>query len=468
MGARLAKGAVLAPLSALAAALLGSAPASAAAVSPNPEAAYVVLGEGGATVARAITRDGKCPTLVADGRALSMHLRAAPSVEPQRPTASPRELSKPSEFPVRVCERILPAGTRTASIAGARLPLPPRQVRRIVVIGDTGCRLKAKDVAWQACNDPDRYPFARIAAKAAAWKPDAVIHVGDYLYRENPCPQGNAGCAGSPWGYGWDAWQADFFAPAQPLLAAAPWIVVRGNHENCARAGQGWWRLLDPRPLLPGRDCNDSANDVAGDYSPAYAVPLGHGAQVVVMDLAIAGDKPIPADDPRTGEFRQTWRELARFAQHGTFTFAADHYPVFGVAAEAKHDAVKLEMGNRALQPIFAGLDPHVMPAEVDTLLAGHIHVWEHVGFAGKQPSQFVAGFSGTEEDTVPLPKVLPAAVTSAPNAPVRQFNSIVDQFGFMTLQRTGPRTWAATVYSLAGTPVEHCRINGRSSTCSN
>ncbi len=58
--------------------------------------------------------------------------------------------------------------------------------------------------------------------------------------------RGNAhDCAGSPWGYGWDAWNADFFTPAAPLLAAAPWAAVRGNHESCARAGQGWWRFLD-------------------------------------------------------------------------------------------------------------------------------------------------------------------------------------------------------------------------------
>ncbi len=76
-----------------------------------------------------------------------------------------------------------------------------------------------------------------------------MIHVGDYVYRETPCPEGNTTCAGSPWGYGWDVWNADFFEPAAPLLANAPWLVVRGNHENCARAGEGWLRFLDPLPM---------------------------------------------------------------------------------------------------------------------------------------------------------------------------------------------------------------------------
>ena len=79
-------------------------------------------------------------------------------------------------------------------------------------------------------------PFAALATAAAALKPDLVIHLGDYLYRETPCPASFAGCAGSPYGDNWAAWNADFFVPGAPLLAAAPWIVIRGNHEDCARA----------------------------------------------------------------------------------------------------------------------------------------------------------------------------------------------------------------------------------------
>ena len=146
-----------------------------------------------------------------------------------------------------------------------------------MVIGDTGCRIKASDNIFQACNDAAQWPFKQVAAAAAAIAPDLVIHVGDYHYRETACPAGDPACAGSPWGYGWDAWEADLFAPAQPLFAAAPWIVVRGNHESCFRAGQGWWRFLDPRPLAARQDCNSAADDSVGDYSAPYAVPLGTG-----------------------------------------------------------------------------------------------------------------------------------------------------------------------------------------------
>lgn len=187
-----------------------------------PATAYVVLGENGARIARAVTSAAECPSLVVDGRGLAMTLRAPAGTEPQRPTRSNPSQSKPSMFDASVCEAALPPTAHTASIGGQALPLPPAVIRRIVVIGDTGCRIKLADKAFQACNDPKAYPFAQVAAAAAKWKPDLVIHVGDYLYRENPCPDGMAGCAGSVWGYGLDAWRADFLEPAAPLLRAAP------------------------------------------------------------------------------------------------------------------------------------------------------------------------------------------------------------------------------------------------------
>ena len=429
--------------------------------------AFVALGENGQPVARVITSADTCPTLTLDTRQVPMHLRAGPSTEPQRPTASAPDLSKPSAFPVRVCDLPVLAGTHRVTLGDRKLPLPPRHINRIVVIGDTGCRLKAKDDAWQACNDPDQYPFAQIAAKAAAWKPDLVVHVGDYLYRENPCPGSHSGCAESPWGYGWDSWNADFFGPGEALLAAAPWALSRGNHENCARAGQGWWRLLDPRPLVAGRDCNDPASDVTGDYSPPYAIPLGKGAQIVIMDLSHAGTDKIDPNDPRAPQYRETARMLAQMSSGKIFTFAVDHYPFLGIAAKTRaNGTVKLMPGNKALQPLFAEVNRSMMPKGVDVLLAGHIHLWEQVDFAGRQPSQFVAGFSGTQEDVVPMPRKLPAGVTPTPGTPVHGFDAIVASFGFMTLERSGRRSWRANVFDKDGELMHQCSIEGRRSHC--
>ena len=258
------------------AALIGAAGARAA-IEPAADQAWVEMASGGGSVVRLLTGASACPVLTVDGVQAPMIERAAPATLPAR--ANKAKVDAPLAFAGRVCERTLPRGVRDVALAGQRLPAPRKRIDRIVVIGDTGCRLKASDKAWQGCNDPAKWPFATIAARAAAAHPDLVLHVGDYLYRENDCPVGDAACAGVAWGYGEPSWRADFLAPAAPLLAAAPWVMVRGNHEECARAGEGWWRLLDPHTPEAGQDCIDPAHDDTGNRAAPYVVDLGGGAR---------------------------------------------------------------------------------------------------------------------------------------------------------------------------------------------
>ena len=430
------------------------------------QSAYIVLGPDMNQVARVLTTETSCPTLKIDGRLKAMTLRASAKTIDLRPTQSKPELSKPSVFDITTCEADIRPGVKSVYVGSLRLPVRKQRLDRLVVIGDTGCRLKASSNEFQACTDGDKYPFARLAELAAAWHPDAVVHVGDYHYRENPCPDGNVACAGSPWGYGWDAWNADFFKPAAPLLLQAPLILARGNHENCSRAGQGWWRFLDPRPMEYQRDCNEQDHDKIGDYSPPYAVNLGGSAQIVVMDLSIAGDKALAATDPRVAEFQDTYAQLDKLSQGSAFTFALNHYPILGVSAEDKKGEIHLRPGNSAIQSSFGSATRPLLPEHVNVLLAGHVHLWEQVSFAAPFPSQFIAGFSGTEEDKVPLPEKLPTDFSPAAGAIIEQFSSWVDGFGYMTLERLGTKVWKVKVWNLKGKIVNTCMINDHKSKC--
>jgi hypothetical protein len=431
-------------------------------------ASYVVLGPDAQPIARAITTADSCPALSVDGRSVKMEVRSPAGTVAQRPTESKPELSKPSVFSATVCEAAIQPGARRASIAGAALPLPPSIVRRIVVIGDTGCRIKAADDAVQDCNDPNAYPFAAVTASAAAWKPDIVLHVGDYLYRENPCPASKAAdCADTKWGYGLDAWQADFLTPAAPLLKAAPWVMVRGNHETCARAGQGWRRFFDVYALTPARTCDDPANDLAGNFTDPFAVPLGDGAQIIVWDTASAANKPFAADDPRGAAYLETVRKIFDLAKQQPHNILTNHHPVLAVTAKmSKKGKAEVSSGNPSLQAALAQVDPGFYPAGIDLLLSGHVHVLEQLSFGGKYPSQFVTGFSGTQEDIVPLPESLSDGDDPAPGATPDAFSSWVDGFGFMTLERTGPADWTAEIHDKTGKVVNHCTIRGRESHC--
>jgi hypothetical protein len=335
-------------------------------------------------------------------------------------------------------------------VLGRHLPLPKAEPQRIVVLGDTGCRLQKSSNSYQACNDSAQYPFATMAAQAAAWKPDLVIHVGDYHYRENACPEGNAGCAGSPWGYGWDAWDADFFAPGARLLDAAPWIMARGNHENCQRGGQGYWRFLDPRPLLKGRDCNAAADDDSGNYSDPYAVPIGQSTQLLVLDTANTTWKGLKPGDTGYAKYQDLYRKLDALAQRAPRNLGIAHHPLLGMGADRKADgSIVLLPGDAGLQASFGSLNPLLFPAQSRpccpaTSTCGsrpasqrppepvHRRLCRHLG-----RHRAAAG-------------TLPPGVTPAPGAVVEHFSSWVDGFGFMTMERRGA-TSGMEVHDLQG-----------------
>jgi hypothetical protein len=431
------------------------------------ESAFVVVGADGARLARLITTDDACPAIAVDETTMRMQMRAAPATIAQRPTRSEPADSKPSAFPVRVCDLSLPRDASRAIVAGRSLPLSTHEPKRIVVIGDTGCRLKASDDAFQACNDGERWPFASVAAAAAATLPDLVIHVGDYHYRENACPTGNADCANSPWGYGWDAWDADFFAPARPLLAAAPWIFVRGNHESCNRAGQGWWRFLDFRPRVAGRDCDRASDDERGDYSDPYAVPISGDTQIVVFDSSRVGVGTLLPSDPMYRNYAAELGTAFALSRDVAENLFVSHHPILGFAPDATRPAPAVYPGNEALQSVLAPINgPSLFPSNVQTLIAGHNHLFEMVSFVSSHPTQLISGNGGTWADA-PLPSPLPTGASVAPGTVIETIAS-TSRYGFMVLERDPDRSdlWRVEARDVHGELMTICILRNGKTKC--
>ena len=388
-------------------------------------AAWVELGPGGVAQVRAISESAACPGLIVDGAQQAMRIRAA---------------SDGGSFAVTVCEASLAAGAREATVGGRWVPLPTASPRRIIVIGDTGCRMEAPD-DFQACNDAAAWPFARIAATAAAWRPDVVIHLGDFHYRESPCPAGNAGCAGSPSGDNWPTWRADFFTPAEPLLRTAPWVFIRGNHELCSRAGQGWFRFLEPGPRPA--TCTD-------DTAP-YVVRLGDVVLAVIDSSPASDSKAVPADVARYAA------QLDRLAtMKPPYTWLATHRPPWAVI-NIGGSPPTLATGNATLQ---AALDGRV-PASLRLVLAGHVHLFEALGFGERRPVAMVVGNSGTLVDR-PVPPNPAGMVLDGATVTT---GKTLREFGFVVMDAVGDE-WRATVRDVEGRPLAECTITGRTLAC--
>lgn len=446
--------------------------ASAAVEQNTLQAAWVVIGENGIATARVVTLAAQCPVIIQDGVSAAMLVRAQPATIAPRPIAidsAALSSDKPSAFPVLTCESTLKSGVAQVTVAETVLPVPRLQPLKILVLGDSGCRMKAEGNVFQSCNDAGKWAFPTVIKTAARFAPDLVIHVGDYQYRESPCPADIAACADSPWGYGWDTWQADFFSPAAPLLAAAPWVMARGNHESCARAGQGWWRFLDPRPLQAGRNCNRADDDMQGNFSAPYAVPLGGNAQLILFDSAKAAGKPLEKKDPAYVQYRQEFEQVDQLARHAEFSIFVEHHPILGFAPEkSKAGGVEIRPGNLGLQSVLRDVHPQrLFDPHIQLLLSGHVHLFEAITFDSDHPMQVVSGNGGSSPD-VDLPAVLPLGATPYAQARVAHLSS-TSLSGFMTMERrsAASQEWVLKSYDQNGVLLTTCTASKAQKSCS-
>ncbi len=382
---------------------------------------YVALGPQGRAIVRVVTQATTCPVLEVDGLHKVMDTRVAPR---QTPLSSER----PAVFLTRVCELNLSSTSTNVRLDGRELPLVKAVIRKIVLLGDTGCRMKWP-AAYQSCNDTEAWPLARVALSAAAEKPDLVIHVGDYHYRESPCL--SEGCAHSPQGYGSDTWEADFFVPLRPLLQAAPWVFARGNHESCMRAGQGWFRFLDPRPFDARHSCDDPAQE-AGDLTAPYAVPLGPQQQLIVFDSAAASEKPQRPGAPAVAAYAAQFEQVAALASTRPYNWLVLHHPVLG------YGYLPLAGYQKGNPTLLAALQenhyPTLFPEGIQLTLQGHIHTFELNRFEGREPMTLITGFGGSLLEPQ-FPRGVPPHFQMAPAVTLAETRS-EQQYGYTVLEQ--------------------------------
>lgn len=405
---------------------------------------------------RALTRAAQCPSLRTEQALLPMQERTAPEDIAARVPASGASApaGMPARFELRSCELAWPAGARQVQLGHYRFKAPAAEPRRLLLIGDSGCRIKGKSI--QNCEDGHQWPLEHVLQVAAGKKPDLVIHVGDYHYRETRCTPDQPGCTQGPWGYGDDVWVADFFKPAARLLAQTPWVFARGNHESCARAGLGWFRFLDAAPYDELRSCRDPAQDGLADFSAPYAVPLGGQTQLIVFDSAAASHKSYAPDAPDLQRYRERLQQALRLSRQTAHSVFVSHHPA--LAYNGKADG-SVEPGTQGLQMALNDVfGARLYPPSVDLVINGHVHLFEALGFASDHPATLVVGNTGSATEGW----IDPARAGSLAVAPGAQLDTFLTRqsFGFATLDRHG-KGWLLTEWSIDGEALDRCEVQG-------
>jgi hypothetical protein len=331
----------------------------------------------------------------------------------------PRSNPDPNAFPVTLCEaEAEPADKAVAFADGSRIAWDGlERLRRVAVLGDTGCDT-TKGVR-QDCYGAPSWPFREVALAATGIPhgsagPDLVIHLGDYRYRD-----GGVGDSDN-----WDNWYQDFFKPAEPLLLAAPWVMLRGNHENCfGQHGAGWFFLLQPEVGTVSLCAKDADRDP--DNQPPYALDLraaddGPTLRLVVVDSANA--KYRCKSWARDFAIRDQKRLRQLLRTRGTKAWLLTHYPVWDAAEDylsndaAYNDVVRCKSDYEARPTVYRYRE--VMSAVVEeahgrleAIISGDTHNFQVLRVHGAAPNeakldatssyplQIIAGNGGTKLD---------------------------------------------------------------------
>jgi Calcineurin-like phosphoesterase len=425
---------------------------------------YTVLGPDRSAMLRSISSDPTCPKARWDnGSETTLQVRSRPVSLPPRPDqVQPERID--TDFPVWVCETPWPSNATAVQVDGKHLQGPQEAYQKILILGDSGCRLKATENAFQDCHDPKAWPFPALTKLAARLQPDLVMHMGDLHYRESPCPAHQSGCADSPWGYGWTAWRADFFEPAQPLMQV-PWIWVRGNHESCLRAGQGWMRFLDPRPFQPVLSCDDPQHDAQADFTPPYVVALNDLTRVWVFDSSRASGKTPPQGDAVAASHLAQLSAL-QSAPASAFNVFVSHHPHDGLIGTAQ--GTTRAAGTAGLQSVLrAAFGPSMLPDQFQLTLHGHLHVFEALVAEPGHASTVILGNSGSMMEAKP-PVQVASDRRMAHGARLQQWVS-QPGYGFAMLEHlphTPSTQWLLTEFNVQGQAVAQCQLSPQIASC--
>ncbi|MET1256435.1 metallophosphoesterase [Aliikangiella maris] len=474
-------------------------------VAAKSYANYVVLGQ---------SSQGKN---IALARTIIDEAQLCPSIAPIKSQATqkanadavqimiPRE--NPNHFSVIVCEAQIDfdkAYQVQFKQQTVRLPVAMSNPQNIFVYGDSGCK-RAKPGKGGCLPGEAAEPFKTLADAGAKMKPDLILHMGDYNYRgtsgdvyfteknqqgqlqqvkhwtydagdgssqaehceQQPgTPFYSQSADNSNYPDIWQNWHDDVFKPAKKLLAAAPWVVARGNHELCSRAGAGYFYFLDPHSNLitgdqqlscPKPQLNLSAIDNTIQI-PSYKVGFNN-LDIIVVDSANACDSF--TDSPFTSIYTKEFAAINQMTGDKP-AWLMGHRPIWGIteyyATESTGCTSTNQFGciNQMMQQAIAQQPGKRLSSAIQLLLAGHMHRYQSVSFAQDRAPQLVIGTSGVALDSAAPDGAVTASIDNqqvrvlTTNNELRYNNKIVDAYGFLTMNVKANGQWQAKLVNPA------------------
>ncbi len=435
-------------------------------------------------VARAVLKPGaSCPVLATVKKVGAQTItKNYPMTER---TVGPK--ARPAFTTVKVCSAAIPAGITSASVGGRTIPATlPATVTRIGIFADSGCRVEAGRI--QDC--AKAWPLAPIANRLAALKPQVVLNPGDYYYRESACPAANwaqcgvnppvAPIAGMPFDDSAHGWMTDAINPMSALFPVAPIAFLRGNHEACNRAGNGFFLFFDPRPttaatcepLAVGANPVPATPAVTDTWSFSLNVATGRKLKVAMVDSAYGSDDKVTNWVPNQAK-AYLQAALQTQKQPGVESWLMTHRPIFGRQA-----------GN-GFAPNFTpwvsndqAAASQNMLGNYQMILSSHIHLMQAVKIPG-QPPNLVVGNGGTMLDAntaYPIPSFGPLAKSNGqainpayPPYPKASSMWTKVTFGFgLATAATAKNSWNFSMQGPTGNVFGACALTNPTGTAAN
>ncbi len=428
-----------------------------------------------------------------------------------------------------VCEALMPKGALSARVGDQAVPARMAPiVTRLGVFGDTGCRMKK--TLDQDCDVPSEWPLSRIANSLLQQKPQLVLFMGDFFYREYICDPAKTltcGTSPSPLDINFEynsvtnpfpkyvfsdsdyAWTADVFIPMKPILSSVPIVVVRGNHESCQRGGNGFFKFFDPHlgngqlcAPQPKTDPNGTQIVVNGhpqwktagalltdSWSTSFKVGPSRYLRLSIVDSAYGFDYEVdPQLYPALRSQYQRAAELAsptnRIKGKVPESWLMVHQPLFGL--DCAPDTISIDGKNLfgdqckwVSETQTAGA--YNLLSNFNLVLSSHIHLAQSVQIPG-QPGQLVIGDGGSklQEIGVPYPSSLQYGPLQYPNGnPIANLPAGVSPYPVPTSIWTDRRfgyaiarperstgVWSWSHFNPAGELFAECAQSGTTIQC--